>query len=175
VLGWWGLGHRTIDWGTAGEWVPGLLTGAATVGALWWAVTEFRAERNDRHRYEQRRTLGELRAALEASESSLGAIAAKMLEGRGLNSGPLRPLGSTDPLVLSHMEARRQLDVLVSELDDKAVADLAEQYLDESLALASASEMGHHLIAILRDASDRRAGTYERLTKAIGQARKDLV
>jgi hypothetical protein len=50
VLGWWGLGGRSVDWGTAGEWVPGILSGAATAGALWWAISAFHAERRDRER-----------------------------------------------------------------------------------------------------------------------------
>jgi hypothetical protein len=50
VLGWWRLGDRSINWGTAGEWVPGLATGLLTAGALLWAVRAFLTERTDLQR-----------------------------------------------------------------------------------------------------------------------------
>jgi hypothetical protein len=34
VLGWWGFGHRTISWGTAGEWAGAVGTAAALGAAL---------------------------------------------------------------------------------------------------------------------------------------------
>jgi hypothetical protein len=43
VLGWVGPGRRSVNWGTAGEWVGGLVT----AGALWWAVRAFLVERRD--------------------------------------------------------------------------------------------------------------------------------
>jgi hypothetical protein len=175
-LGWWGPERRSIDWGTAGEWVPGLLTGAATVAALWWAVSQFRLERQDRHRYEQRRTLSELRTALGASESSLAAITEEIFARAGGQVRQARPLDQTVPLVLSHMEARQRIDVLSSELDDEAVADLAQKYLEESLPLATGSDSSGRLAGARLAAAHRsRTETYEQLVTAIGQARNALV
>jgi hypothetical protein len=46
ALGGVGFGGRSIVWGTAGEWI----SGAATFGAVMWAVWAFQSERNDRLR-----------------------------------------------------------------------------------------------------------------------------
>jgi hypothetical protein len=46
VLGGVGFGGRSIVWGTAGEWI----SGAATVGALAWAIWLFLSERRARLR-----------------------------------------------------------------------------------------------------------------------------
>jgi hypothetical protein len=46
VLGWVRLGDGTIDWGTAGEWLGGL----ATAAAVWWAMSTFVRELQQRVR-----------------------------------------------------------------------------------------------------------------------------
>jgi hypothetical protein len=56
VLGWWGPGRRSIDWGTAGEWAGAL----GTVGALWAALRLFRLE-SERRVDEVREREAELR------------------------------------------------------------------------------------------------------------------
>jgi hypothetical protein len=176
VLGWRGLGHRTIDWGTAGEWVPGVLTGAATVGALWWAISQFHAERQDRHRYEQRLTLGELRAAVEAVESTLTAIGVEIVTRAGGNSANAKPLAPLDPLVVTHKDAHRRVDVLLSELDDQRVANDAQAYLDAIRPVVTPSSAGGpDLVKEIKEALDRRVELYERLRDGIGAARMALV
>jgi hypothetical protein len=167
-LGWRGFGHRTLDWGTASKWVP--------VGALGWGISQFYMERRDRYRFAQRLALGELRAALEASESTLRAIAAEIVTRAGSAVASAKPLDPTDPLVLSHREARRQVEVHVAELDDQTVADLAQAYLDATLPIATPSSTGGAaLVTEIRGALSRRLALHEHLRDAIGVARKGLV
>jgi hypothetical protein len=174
VLGWWKLGHGTIDWGTGGEWASGVLTATVTGAALWWAVSQFHRERQDRHRHEQRLALGELRTAIEASESTLEAIT---YETTARPANQAKPLEPTHPLVLAHKEARRRLDIRISDVEDMTVVIPAVEYHMQVMAfpLAQSSSTGAPFAATLVEDRRRRGAIYHRLLEAIRVARGTAV